>query len=221
MIRKLERWVWIAGAALALNGGIINAVGLSCAAHQTISHVTGTTTLVALAFGRGDFATLARLAPLLGAFIGGAVLAGIIVENSALQFGRHYALALWVETGLVAAAAATIGGRTVVALTFAAAACGLQNAIASTYSGAVLRTTHMTGIVTDLGATFGHCLRGCPVDWLRVRLYLTLLGAFIVGAGLGGWLFVAIGFRTFFVAAALTASLAASYSLALYLRRKE
>lgn len=29
--------------------------------------------------------------------------------------------------------------------------CGIQNAMCTTFSGAVVRTTHMTGITTDIG----------------------------------------------------------------------
>jgi uncharacterized membrane protein YoaK (UPF0700 family) len=47
-----------------------------------------------------------------------------------------------------------------VATFWASAACGLQNAMVSTYSGAIIRTTHITGTVTDLGAMIGQYLRG-------------------------------------------------------------
>lgn len=35
---------------------------------------------------------------------------------------------------------------------------GLQNAMMSTYSGAVIRTTHVSGMFTDLGIFLGHFL---------------------------------------------------------------
>ena len=37
----------------------------------------------------------------------------------------------------------------------ASVGCGLQNATTSTYSGAVVRTTHVTGLFTDLGILLG------------------------------------------------------------------
>ena len=40
----------------------------------------------------------------------------------------------------------------------------------STYSGAVVRTTHLSGMFTDLGIFLGHFLRGLPVDMRRLRL---------------------------------------------------
>ena len=53
-----------------------------------------------------------------------------------------------------------------------ACACGLQNAMVSTYSEAVVRTTHVSGMFTDLGIFLGHALRGLPVDSRRLRLCL-------------------------------------------------
>ena len=35
-------------------------------------------------------------------------------------------------------------------------ACGLQNSMIATYSGSVIRTTHLTGLVSDIGATIAY-----------------------------------------------------------------
>ena len=43
---------------------------------------------------------------------------------------------------------------------FAAFACGLQNALTTSYSGAVVRTTHLSGIITDIGNVLGMACRG-------------------------------------------------------------
>ena len=67
----------------------------------------------------------------------------------------------------------------------ASAACGLQNALATRYSGAVVRTTHLTGIVTDLGIMLGAKCRGEPIDGRKLQLFLVIIGGFIAG-GTGG-----------------------------------
>jgi len=102
---------------------------------------------------------------------------------------------------------------------FASAACGLQNAMASTYSGAVLRTTHLSGMFTDLGAALGHFLRGIPVDWIRVRLYAMLIGSFFLGGIAGSLLFATFGPATLYLPAAFTGTVAAGYTLYLLHRR--
>ena len=57
-------------------------------------------------------------------------------------------------------------------LLLASAACGLQNALATTYSGAIVRTTHVTGIFTDLGIMLGAIFRGQTLDYRKAKLFL-------------------------------------------------
>src|SRR5262249_30901391 len=150
---------------------------------------------------QGNLHVLLRAGLFLVTFAGGAALAGLIVRSESLQRGRRYAAALWLEAGLLLLAALLMHLHLIPGLLVATAACGLQNAIASTYSGATLRTTHMTGIVTDLGATLGYRLGGAPVDALRVKLHVMLLSAFIGGALAGGFLYSLMGWRVLLLAA--------------------
>ncbi|WP_156312572.1 DUF1275 family protein [Marinagarivorans algicola] len=57
----------------------------------------------------------------------------------------------------------------------ASSACGLQNALITIYSGAVIRTTHTTGIFTDLGIMLGSKLRGEPFDKRKALLFLVII----------------------------------------------
>lgn len=213
MISKLERWAWFGGALLAANAGMVNAVGLQSYAHQAVTHVTGTTSLFSLAVAKADTRALADLGLVLAAFVGGAALGGFIIQHAALRLGRRYGVALFIESLLLVTAAVMMHSHTIVGSYFASAACGLQNAMASTYSGAVLRTTHLSGMFTDLGAALGHFLRGIPVDWIRVRLYAMLIGSFLLGGVAGSLLFAAYGPATLYLPAAFTGTVAASYTV--------
>lgn len=212
MINRLERWAWWGGALLACIAGIVNAVGLQSYAHQAVTHVTGTTSLFTLALAGGDAVGMMRLGLVLVSFVAGAALSGFIVQNSALQLGRRYGVALFVESVLLFVASALMGSHLGLGSYFASAACGLQNAMASTYSGAVLRTTHLSGMFTDFGAALGHLLRGAAVDWVRVRLYALLIGSFAVGGVIGSLLFRSFGPATLYFPAALTGSVAIVYT---------
>lgn len=203
---------------LACNAGMVNAVGLQSYAHRAVTHVTGTTTLFSAALARLDGAEMLNLGLVLVSFAGGAALGGFVVQNAALKLGRRYGVALLVESLFLTLAAMLMQSHTSVGSYFASAACGLQNAMASTYSGAVLRTTHMTGMVTDLGAAFGHFLRGAEGDWIRVRLYGLLIGSFIVGGVLGSLLFTVFSYDALYIPAVLTGSVAGTYTL--YSHRK-
>ncbi len=111
----------------------------------------------------------------------------MIVRDTSLQLGQRYGVALLVESALLLAAIPLIHDHANLGLWLMAGASGLQNAMVTTFSGAVVRTTHMTGIVTDLGILLGHRLRGLAVDGLRARLYLLLFGAFLGGGFAGAY----------------------------------
>jgi uncharacterized membrane protein YoaK (UPF0700 family) len=71
----------------------------------------------------------------------------------------------------------------------AAMACGVQNAMATTYSGAVVRTTHLSGMFTDLGIGLGHALRGVPLQRRRLALCGLIIASFFAGGVLGAFAF--------------------------------
>ncbi len=213
MIYKLERWAWWGGALLAATAGTVNAVGLQSYAHQAVTHVTGTTSLLTQAIAQRNGASMGNLALVLAAFVFGAALSGFIIPNDALKLGRHYGLALIVESALLFAASALMGSHVIVGSYLASAACGLQNAMASTYSGAVLRTTHLSGMFTDCGAALGHLARGARVDWIRVRLYSLLIGSFACGGLIGSILFDFFGPAALYFPATVIGLVAIGYTV--------
>ena len=75
--------------------------------------------------------------------------------------------------------------------------------MATTYSGAVVRTTHMTGLFTDLGIMVGSRLRGEPFEVRRAILYLLIIVGFLAGGTAGAFLFLQIGFHALTVAGGL------------------
>lgn len=99
----------------------------------------------------------------------------------------------------------------------ASAACGLQNAMTSTFSGAVVRTTHLTGLFTDIGITIGLWLRRQQPDRRRIILYVTLILGFILGGVFGALCFETFRFYSLAAPAAVAASMAVAY---LIYRRK-
>ena len=95
----------------------------------------------------------------------------------------------------------------------ASAACGLQNALVTTYSGAVIRTTHVTGIFTDLGLMLGSRLRGEAFDKRKAVLFLLIIMGFILGGVFGAYLFSVLTFNALLIPAAICLLLALSYSI--------
>lgn len=212
MLAKLGNWAWIGGGILAALAGMINAIGFLSYSHQAVTHLTGTTSLLSLSLFNSDHTSALHLAGVLVSFFGGATLSGFIIQRQTLKLGRRYGVALATEGLLLAAAAIYMREHLLAGSYFASAACGLQNAMATTFSGAVLRTTHVTGIVTDLGSALGHALRGLEVDLPRLRLYCLVLAGFVVGGIGGAALFDITGTDALFYPAGLAFTVALAYT---------
>jgi uncharacterized membrane protein YoaK (UPF0700 family) len=220
VIARLPGWVLVGAALLAFMAGIINVAGFLGVQHAGITHLTGTTTLLGIAVGEGDAPQMLHFAAMIGAYLAGTVASGMIIQDSTLRLGRRYGVVLFLEALLLIAAVPLLGTGHLSGDYLASAACGLQNAMVSTYSGAVLRTTHVSGTLTDLGIFLGHWLRGLGVDARRVRLLLALVVAFFAGAVAGTRLFQAFTYGALYVPAAATGVAGLGYGLYSQLHRQ-
>jgi uncharacterized membrane protein YoaK (UPF0700 family) len=150
------------GCALAAVAGAVNSIGFGLVHHYT-SHMTGMASTLGERVVQGDWRlALASLAAI-GAFVCGAACCTLMIRHARQRRLRAaFALPLLVEALLVLAVA-TCGSDgsisrlwlTVGVLTFA---MGLQNALITRISRGEIRTTHVTGIVTDLGIEWAHLL---------------------------------------------------------------
>jgi uncharacterized membrane protein YoaK (UPF0700 family) len=212
MISKLPRWVWTGAWALAFIAGMVNVVGLLGLQHQAITHLTGTTSMLGEALARLDVSAALHFAAVIGSFVAGTVLSGFLIQDSTLQLGRRYGVALVIEAGLPAGAVPLLQQQNIWGIYCASCACGLQNAMVSTYSGAVVRTTHLSGMFTDLGIFLGHRLRGLPVDTRRLRLCALIISGFLAGGVAGAGAFRVLSYRTLFIPSGLVLATALAYA---------
>ena len=163
------------GLLLAFNAGAVNAGGF-LVLHMYTSHMTGFASQLADGLVLGNTVLVLNALGALLAFICGAATSAMQVNwGRQYRLRSVYALPLMLEAvllllfGLVGAI--TLSWRTpfavpltVLLLSFI---MGLQNAMGTKSSGGKIRTTHMTGNVTDLGIELGKMLywnrRGTPV----------------------------------------------------------
>jgi uncharacterized membrane protein YoaK (UPF0700 family) len=211
MAERLAGWVWVGAAALACVAGIVNVVGFLGFQHQAITHLTGNTSLLGAAMVVGDTQAALGLLGAMAAFVGGAALSGLIIQDSTLRLGRRYGFVLAIEAVLLLAAVPMFQRGSLGGALCAAVACGLQNAMATTYSGAVVRTSHLSGMFTDLGIMLGHAARGMPVAQRRLWLCVLVITFFFAGGVLGAWLFGILGYAALYLPAALTGSAGIAY----------
>jgi len=153
-------WVMVFGWSLAMCAGFVNSVAYRSWGLY-VSHVTGDTTAIGMRIegyhaGRLDFTPLGVSVAILFSFLAGAFLCGMLVDKNQVHFGgkSFYGIALVGNAALLIIAVVVPPFK--LAACFAAAACGLQNAMCTSHFGAIVRTTHVTGTVTDIGSTCGR-----------------------------------------------------------------
>ncbi|WP_255991464.1 YoaK family protein [Chitinolyticbacter albus] len=213
MLFQLPRWVWLGGFVLAWVAGLVNVVGYLSFEHQAVTHLTGTTTLLGAALAQGQWGASGHLLAVIASFVGGALLSGLIIGDGALRLGRRYGMVLGLETIALVLAVPLLEHELIWGSYLAGLACGLQNGMGTTYSGAVVRTTHVTGMLTDLGLALGQWLRGRAVEPRRLTLCLVVVSGFLLGALCGAHLFAALHYAALYVSAATTFALALVYWL--------
>ncbi|KAJ3033473.1 hypothetical protein HK097_004832, partial [Rhizophlyctis rosea] len=140
----------LAGCILTLSCGLLNAIALTGYFATSVSHMTGHVALLSLAIAKGDYSSAYHLAAVIAAFMVGAFLSGAIVGGETFMLSRRYGVVLLIESISLVGAYGFHRVKADVGTYFAGFACGLQNAMATTYSGAIIRTTHVTGTTTDI-----------------------------------------------------------------------
>lgn len=213
MISKLPRWAWAGAWTLAFVAGIVNVVGLLGFERQAVTHLTGTTSMLGAALAALNLSESLHFAAVIGSFVAGTVLSGLLIQDSTLKLGRRYGAALILESLLLAAAVPLLHHDSRLGLYAASCAIGLQNAMVSTFSGAVVRTSHVSGMFTDLGIFLGQGLRGLPVDRRRLRLCVIVISGFLCGGVAGAVAFRHFGYGALYVPSAIAMATSTAYWL--------
>lgn len=211
MISKLPRWIEYGAFVLAFVAGCINAIGLLGFEHQAVSHLSGTATLFGTSLMGGSLGNSLHLGGVLLSFFLGAAVSGFLLHGATLKLGRHYDTALVIEAMLIFGSFFLLSKGAVYGHYAASAACGMQNALATAYSGAVVRTTHLTGIFTDLGIMLGSVLRGEAFDKRKAILFLLIIIGFIAGGLFGALMFGWVRFQALLVPGCICLGLAFFY----------
>jgi len=197
---------------LCLNAGFINAAGFMAFAVLT-TNVTGHAALLAVNLATGQWRAARMVALWLLLFLAGAFTSSFYIGKVGRDRPFAYTAPIIVIIVLVLLVA-VFGARYHHTLPeteyFAGSllfAMGMQNALVSMVSGSVVRTTHLTGMFTDLGIDLSGALLSrnslSPLHKRRMLLRLTIIVCFLLGGLLGGFAFLQIRFLAFYVPSAL------------------
>lgn len=199
-------------ALLSLVAGIVNVAGL-LAVHRLTTNVTGHFAFFAEELSQENFRQGMVFLFFLLAFLAGAFSSNFLVEIMIRRYPRYmHALPIGLEM-LLLGTVALLQDETflrhpdVIASTLLFA-MGLQNALVTYLSDNVVRTTHLTGLFTDLGIELSQMFfykKDSAKRKLKasIRLRIIIIGGFFVGGATGGVFFFLMGQRVFLIAVLL------------------
>ncbi len=215
------------GAILAFVAGAINAGGF-LAIGQYTSHMTGIVSLIADHLVLGSFGLVMAGVFALIAFTAGAGCSAILINwGRRNATTRQYAYPIALEA-LLLLLFGLLGEKSREATYFVALSgpllcfiMGLQNATITKISGARIRTTHLTGMVTDIGIELGKLFywnrnSATPpelrvmADRQKLAILSRIVGMFFVGGLVGALGFGQIGYVFSVPLAALLLAFAAA-----------
>jgi len=199
------------GVSLAFVAGATNAGGF-LAIGQYTSHMTGLISALADNLVLGQFVFVAAALAALAAFVGGAMTTALMINwglrrqlRSAFARPLVFEAALLLVFGFFGAAlqrhAELFAPLTVLLLCYI---MGLQNAVITKVSQAEIRTTHVTGLVTDIGIELGklvyfnrsHVPTKVLANRRKLTIHAALVAAFFCGGVLGALGFKYLGYVT-------------------------
>ncbi len=192
---------------LSLTAGFVNAAGFLGFSALT-TNVTGHAALFAEGIARQDWSMARLVATWMILFLAGAFTSSLIVTKIGHNARFSFAIPIVLETLILLFCAFSSwikpwgfsGNFFAGSLLFA---MGMQNALVSVISGSVVRTTHLTGTFTDLGIelaqlrTDNYAAQGGLLS--RIKLRVSIILFFMLGALSGAYLFTFISFRSFLI----------------------
>ena len=213
------------GLALAFVAGATNAGGF-LAVQQYTSHMTGIVSAMADNVALGAYGLVWAGAGGLVSFVAGSACSAMLVNYGRRhEMHSEYALPLLFEAFLLLCFG-VLGGRlskvegffvplTVMLLCFI---MGLQNAVITKLSRAEIRTTHITGVVTDIGIELGKLFywnathragqTRVVADRGRLAVLCGLAACFFIGGVVGALGFRHLGYLSTVALAAVLVTLA-------------
>jgi len=202
-LKDLRFKVWI--AFLTFLSGFIN-VGAIRSFSLPVSHHTGNVSHLALSIVHKNITEVFIIASAILAFFAGAFISGLLFHQRKFGLKKRYGILLMGLAGIFLSLALfkTPQILKVSALSFAA---GVQNAMFIFYGDILVRTTHITGYLTDAAFALAMCLRG-KKDKFRFFLFYSLNILFFLAGGITAGL---IKISSFFIASACLYLIAGLY----------
>lgn len=209
--RLLLNWIYM----LCFLGGFINVVSVVKYSY-TISHFTGNVSKTAIKIASGHFLDVVTMVLIMVFFMLGSTVSGILVEGREFNLKKRYGYSMFL-LGIGLLLVYFLAGNTIIFFYYLPFMLGVQNGLFISYDGVVIRTTHISGCVTDAGVYLGHYLKGKTEDKWKGIFCLFMIGAFFIGGLFGASLYFILYDKVFIVIGICYLGISAVY---FYLRQR-
>lgn len=199
-------------ALLSLVAGIVNVTGYF-AVHTLTTNVTGHFAFFANEVLREEYSAAMIYLLFIFAFFFGAFFSSVIVELISRRNSRYvYIIPVAIEIIILIIIAFLSKENLVSSANIISCsllfAMGLQNSLVTNISNSVVRTTHLTGLFTDLGIELSQIFfYREPEQQIRLKssitLRLTIISCFFMGCIVGGFAYYLYGILSLLLAAGL------------------
>ncbi|RFZ82464.1 DUF1275 domain-containing protein [Shinella sp. WSJ-2] len=179
---------------LSVVAGSVNSAGFM-AYHFFSANMTGNISMASELLAISQFDAAISFLTIVVMFILGAFTASVLIEVGKRRQRRNiYALTLIVEAAILVLVGLTLSGTTAlpngtVLVGLLSFTMGIQNAASTRISGSRVRTTHVSGVATDIGVGLAMLASGQANEKTavlrRLSLHLATVAAFAVGGILG------------------------------------
>lgn len=185
--RRDFKYVVTGGSLLAFCAGFLNIVSILYTGF-TVSHNTGIFTNMSSQFARAKFSAALFKLGILTAYLLGSASVGFFISKTKFHYSRFYGFFFIAEAILFFLVIQLYDNKHMnMSVILSSLSMGLQNGLFTNFSGAVVRTTHVTGLITDVGLIIGHWLRGKEEtkDLWKLKVLFPLMIGFFIGAFIG------------------------------------
>ena len=197
-----EKWlefmiIHVGSVVFAFNAGFINGITYqSLGRGKFVSHITGVTTTAGVDAASHNYTDMGINLTIVVSFcLGAGISGGLLSPSSLFTLGQEYGplliiggLLFFISSMLLFFLPSSHSGYY-----FAAMACGIQNTL-TTYPGHIMRTTHMTGTITDIGIVLGkYLVKGDVLELWKLKILIPLFISFLLGGFVSKYVYVTIG----------------------------
>lgn len=207
--RRFKIWI----AFLTFLSGFIN-VGAIRSFSLPVSHHTGNISHLALSIANKNITEVLMVASAILAFFAGAFFSGLLFHQRKFGLKKRYGILL-MGLAIIFLSLALLKTPQILKISALSFAAGVQNAMFIFYGDILVRTTHITGYLTDAAFALAMCLRG-KKDKFRFFLFYSLNILFFLAGGITAGL---IKISSFFIASACLYLIAGLYYF--MMRRKQ